>query len=37
VSRYRAVDAQRIREAMQASVHSGNRLTLTYVPAEAAA
>ena len=36
VSRYRAVDAARVREALRASVHARNRLTLTYVPAEAA-
>jgi zinc protease len=36
VQRYRAVDAARLRDAMQASVHDRNRLTLTYVPAEAA-
>ena len=36
VARYRAVDAGRVRDAMQASLHDRNRLTLTYVPAEAA-
>ena len=36
VQRYRAVDAARLRDAMQASIHDRNRLTLTYVPAEAA-
>ena len=36
VSRYRAVGPQRVIDAMKASVHDRNRLTLTYVPAEAA-
>ena len=36
VSRYRAVDAERIRSALRESAHARNRLTLTYVPAEAA-
>jgi zinc protease len=36
VSRYAAVDAARIMEAMRASIIEDNRVTLTYVPAEAA-
>src|SRR5688572_33276650 len=36
VSRWEAVDATRVRDALQASVRADNRLTLTYVPAEAA-
>ncbi|MCA1587877.1 MAG: insulinase family protein [Chloroflexi bacterium] len=36
VKRYRAVDAHRVRDALRASVHDRNRLTLTYLPAEAA-
>ncbi len=35
-SRWEAVDATRVRDALQASVRADNRLTLTYVPAEAA-
>ena len=35
VSRYLAVDAARVRAAMGASLRTDNRLTLTYVPAEA--
>jgi predicted Zn-dependent peptidase len=34
VSRYRAVDARRVQEAMRASLVADNRLVLTYVPAE---
>jgi zinc protease len=37
VPRYRAVDAGRVRAALADSVTEDNRLTLTYVPAEAAA
>jgi predicted Zn-dependent peptidase len=36
VSRYLAVDAARIRDAMAASIRPDNRVVLTYVPAEAA-
>jgi predicted Zn-dependent peptidase len=36
VGRYLGVDAGRIREAMAASIRPDNRLTLTYLPAEAA-
>jgi zinc protease len=36
VSRYAAVDAARVSEALQESVRADNRVTLTYVPAEAA-
>jgi zinc protease len=36
VSRYSAVDAARIMEAMRASIIEDNRVTLTYVPAEGA-
>jgi predicted Zn-dependent peptidase len=36
VSRYAAVDAGRVAEAMRASITEDNRVTLTYVPAEAA-
>jgi zinc protease len=36
VARYAAVDARRVREALNASVRADNRVTLTYVPAEAA-
>jgi zinc protease len=36
VSRYAAVDAARITEAMQGSIIEDNRVTLTYVPAEGA-
>ena len=36
VSRYRAVDAARITATLRDSIHARNRLTLTYVPAEAA-
>ncbi|HEX7197390.1 MAG TPA: insulinase family protein, partial [Candidatus Limnocylindria bacterium] len=35
-SRWEAVDAARVSEALRASIHADNRLTLTYVPAEAA-
>jgi predicted Zn-dependent peptidase len=35
VSRYRAVDGARVRQAMGASLRPDNRLVLTYVPAEA--
>jgi zinc protease len=34
VSRYLAVDAARVRDAMAASIRPDNRLVLTYVPAE---
>jgi len=37
VARYASVDADRLREAMSASVRADNRVTMTYVPAEAAA
>ena len=37
VSRYLAVDAQRVRSAMVATLRQDNRLSLTYVPAEGAA
>ena len=37
VSRYAAVDPARVREAMGASVRADNRVTMSYVPAEAAA
>jgi predicted Zn-dependent peptidase len=37
VSRYAAVDAERIRAALGESVRPDNRVTLTYLPAEAAA
>ncbi len=36
VSRYAAVDAPRVREALAESVHANNRVTMTYIPAEAA-
>jgi len=36
VGRYAAVDATRVAEAMRASITEDNRVTLTYVPAEAA-
>lgn len=36
VSRYRSVGPDRVRDAMRTSIHDRNRLTLTYVPAEAA-
>jgi len=36
VSRYAAVDASRVRSALAESVRADNRVTLTYVPAEAA-
>ena len=35
-SRWDAVDAERVSEALRASLHPDNRVTLTYVPAEAA-
>ncbi|MGH2402132.1 MAG: M16 family metallopeptidase [Candidatus Limnocylindria bacterium] len=35
-SRWEAVDAARVTDALRASVRADNRLTLTYVPAEAA-
>lgn len=35
VSRYLAVDAARVREAMAASIRADNRVVLTYIPAEA--
>jgi zinc protease len=34
VSRYEAVDARRVREAMAASLRTDNRVVLTYLPAE---
>lgn len=36
VSRYEAVDAGRVREAMAASIRADNRVVLTYLPAESA-
>jgi hypothetical protein len=36
VSRYEAVDAGRVREAMSASLRADNRVVLTYLPAESA-
>ena len=36
VSRYEAIDAGRVREAMAGSIRPDNRLVLTYVPAESA-
>jgi zinc protease len=36
VSRYEAVDAGRVREAMKASLRPDNRVVLTYLPAESA-
>ena len=36
VGRYAAVDAARVRDALRASVRADNRVTLTYIPAEAA-
>ena len=35
-SRWQAVDAGRVRDALSASIRADNRVTLTYVPAEAA-
>jgi len=37
VARYSSVDADRVRAAMKASVRADNRVTMIYVPAEAAA
>ena len=37
VARYAAVDGERLASTLRASVHAGNRVTLTYIPAEAAA
>jgi hypothetical protein len=37
VSRYTGVDAGRIVTALRDSVRADNRVTLTYIPAEAAA
>ena len=37
VDRYAAVDADRVAATLQESVHAKNRVTLTYIPAEAAA
>jgi hypothetical protein len=37
VSRYVAVDAERVREAMRQTLLPDNRLVLTYLPAEAPA
>jgi predicted Zn-dependent peptidase len=36
VARYAAVDARRVRDALTESIRADNRVTLTYVPAEAA-
>jgi predicted Zn-dependent peptidase len=36
VSRYEAIDAGRVREAMAGSIRPDNRLVLTYIPAESA-
>jgi zinc protease len=36
-SRWEAVDAHRVTDALRASIRSDNRVTLTFVPAEAAA
>jgi zinc protease len=36
VSRYEAVDAGRVRDAMNASLREDNRVVLTYIPAESA-
>jgi predicted Zn-dependent peptidase len=36
LSRYEAIDAGRVREAMAASLHQDNRVVLTYLPAESA-
>jgi hypothetical protein len=36
VARYAAVDATRLRDVLGASLRSDNRVTMTYVPAEAA-
>jgi zinc protease len=36
VSRYAAVDGERVRAALNASIRTDNRVTLTYLPAEAA-
>jgi len=36
VSRYAAVDAERVRAGLRDSIRADNRVTLTYVPAEAA-
>jgi hypothetical protein len=36
VQRYRAVDAIRVVDALRASLHADNRVTLTYVPEDAA-
>jgi hypothetical protein len=35
VARYAAVDADRVRGALQSAIVRDNRVTLTYVPAEA--
>ena len=37
VSRYAAVDAAQVAEVMRTGITEDNRVTLTYVPAEAAA
>ena len=37
VSRYTAVDAERVSAALRSGVTADNRVTLTYVPAESAA
>jgi len=37
VSRYAAVDSERVREGLRESIRPDNRVTLTYLPAEAAA
>jgi zinc protease len=36
VARYAAVDSERVASTLRDSVHAGNRVTLTYIPAEAA-
>jgi predicted Zn-dependent peptidase len=36
VSRYEAVDAGQVREAMASSIRDDNRVVLTYLPAESA-
>jgi zinc protease len=37
VARYAAVEADRVGAVLRDSIHAGNRVTLTYIPAEAAA
>jgi hypothetical protein len=36
VARYAAVDAERVCATLRDSIHAGNRVTITYIPAEAA-